>query len=102
MVLPKKQVLRRKEKKKKSAESALVLTTMHDEMSVSKDARNKPEPIVYYDHMKGCVEIIDLLSCINTSRMKTRLWPLNANFFLCDTVRTNAPTFFNEINGQKL
>ena len=66
-------MLRRKEKKKKSTKIALVLTTMHDEMRVSKDARNKPEPILYYDHMKGCVDIIDLLSCIKTTRMKTRL-----------------------------
>ena len=55
-----KQVLRRKEKKKKSTKSALVLTAMHDEMSVSKDERNKPEPIVYSDHMKGCVDINDM------------------------------------------
>ena len=64
--------MRRKEKKKKRTKIALVLTTMHDEMKVSKGARNKPEPIVYYDHMKRCVDIIDLFSCINTTRMKTR------------------------------
>ena len=65
-------MLRRKEKKKKSTKIALKLPTMHDEMRVSKDARNKPEPILYYDLMKRCVDIIDLLSCINTTIMKTR------------------------------
>ena len=54
--------------------------------------------MVHYDHMKESMDIIDLLSCMNTTRMKTRRYSLNVNFFFCDTVRTNALTLFKSID----
>ena len=90
------------DKKNKGTKIVLALTTMHDEMRVSKDKRKKPEPLVYYDHMKGGVDVIDLVSIRATTRAKTERWTLNANWFLCDTVKTNAKTLYNEINGKNL
>ena len=69
---------------------------------MSKDERRKPAPIVYYDHMKGGVDIVDLLSTMLSTRSKNRCWPLNANFFTCDMVRTNARTIYNECNNVNL
>ena len=51
------------DKKKKGTKVVLFLSTMHDEMHISRDERKKPAPIVYYDHMKGGgVDVVDLLS----------------------------------------
>lgn len=90
------------DKKKKGTKIVLFLTTMHDTVLVSHDERVKPAPIVYYDHMKGGVDIVDLLSCMNSTRFKTPRWTMNALAFLLDTVRTNARTLYNEINNTKL
>ena len=46
----------------KKTNMVLLLSTMHDEMRVSKDQRAKVHPIVYYDHMKGGVDVEDLIS----------------------------------------
>ena len=98
----KKMLISYPDKKKKGTKMVLALMTMFDEMRVSKDLRTKPEPLVYYDHMKGGVDVIDLVSLGATTRAKTKRWTLNANWFLCDTLKTNAKTLFNEINSEKL
>ena len=90
------------DKKKKGTKVVLALSTMHDEMRISKDERKKPAPIVYYDHMKGGVAIVDLLSTMLSTRFQTKRWPCNANFFICDSVRTNARTVYNECNRLNL
>ena len=90
------------DKKKTGKKNVLFLSTMYDEVRVSQDARTKPQPIVYYDHMKGGVDVVDLVSTGVSTRFKTRRWTMNANAFLCDTIKTNARTLYNEINGKKL
>ena len=90
------------DKKKSGKKNVLFLTTMYDEIRVSKDQRVKPQPIVYYDHMKGGVDVVDLVSIGASTRSKTKRWTLNANSFICDTTKTNARTLYNEINNKKL
>ena len=90
------------DKKKNGTKIVLALTTMYDEMRVPKGKRKKPEPLVYYDHMKGSVDVVDLVSIGAITRAKTKRWTLNANWFLCDTVKTNAKTLYNEVNGKNL
>ena len=84
-------------KKKKDTEIVLLLTTMHDEVHVTKDERKKPSPILYYDHIKGEVDVVDLCSTILTTRSKNKRWVLNATFFILDTGRTNPKILYNEI-----
>ena len=43
-----------------------------------------------YDHTKGGVDVFDLLSTNHSTRMKSRIWPLNAFAFILDTFRSNA------------
>ena len=49
------------DEKKSGTKVVLALTTMFDTMRVSKDQRKKTEPLVYYDHMKGGVDVVDLV-----------------------------------------
>ena len=60
------------EKKSKGSKVVLFVTTMFDEMRVSKDLRLKPQPIVYYDPMKGGVDIVDQLSSSVTTHSKNK------------------------------
>ena len=68
----------------------IALTTMHATMRVSKDERRKPEALVYYDYMKGGVDVVDLVSTMLSTRVKNKHWPLNAL------------TLYNEINRERL
>ena len=57
--------------KKTGAKVVLTLTTMFV-MRVSKDQRKKPEPLVYHDHMKRGIDVVDLvpLSALMRTKMK--------------------------------
>ena len=49
-------------KKKLEKKNIICLTTMHDRVKVTKDQRSKPQVIVIYDHTKGGLDVVDLLS----------------------------------------
>ena len=89
------------DEKKPGTKVVLALTAMFDTMCVSKDQMKKTEPLVYYDHMKGGVDVVDLVSIGASTRAKTKRWALYALYFLCDTVKSNAKTLY-EVNGKKL
>ena len=69
---------------------------MHGGVRVTKDERKKPNIRTFHDHTKGCVDVVDLVSSHNTTKMKVKRWPLNFLAFLLDTVRTNAKTILAE------
>ena len=84
------------DKKKKGKKNIVVLKTMHTSVGVTKDQRVKPSVHTFYDHTKGWVDVVDLVSSHNTTKMKNRRWPINALAFVLDTVRTNAKTMLAE------
>ena len=53
------------DKKKKGKKNILALTTMHNR---EVDERKKPHALVFYDHNKGGVDVVDLIS----AKMSTR------------------------------
>ena len=79
-------------KKKKGKKNILTLTTMHNQVKLSVDERKKPHALVFYDHTKGGVDVVDLISAKMSTRMKTRRWTLNVFAFMLDTACTNAKT----------
>ena len=56
------------DKKKKGKKNTLVLTTMHNQAKLSVDEKKKPHALVFYDHNKGGVDVVDLIS----AKMSTR------------------------------
>ena len=89
------------DKKKSGKKNAIVLSSMHDTVKVTQDQRKKPQVHSMYDHTKGGVDVVDLLSSTHSTRMKSKRWPLNAFAFVLDTSRTNAKTILQD-NGVKL
>ena len=80
------------DKKKSGKKNIIALTTMHDKVKVTNDQRCKLHVLVMYDHTKGGVDVVDLISTHHLTRIKSKRWPLNAFAFILDTVRTNAKT----------
>ena len=78
--------------KEKDQHGFFLFLTMHDEMRVSKDHKAKPQPKVYYDHMKDGVDAVDLMSAMASKREKNKCWTMNALFYMLDTVSTNCRT----------
>ena len=60
------------DKKKKGKKNILALTTMHNQVKLSVDERKKPHALVFYDHTKGGVDVVDLISAKMSTRMKAR------------------------------
>ena len=84
------------DKKKKEKKNILALTTMHNQVKLSVDEKKKHHALVFYDHTKGGVDVVDLISAKMLTRMKTRRWTLNVFTFMLDTARTNAKTIVKE------
>lgn len=86
------------DKKKSGLKNVVVLTTMHEDVKVTRDKRRKPQVHSLYDHTKGGVDVVDLISSNSSTRIKSKRWPLNALAFILDTVRTNSMTILKD-NG---
>ena len=62
---------------KKKTNMVLLLLTIQYEVRVSKDLQAKPQPIVSYDHMKGWVDVVDLISAMASTPVKNKCWAMN-------------------------
>ena len=60
------------DKRKAGKKNIVVLTTMHTSVSATKDQRVKPNVHTFYDHTKGVVDVVDLVSTQNATKMKNR------------------------------
>ena len=69
---------------------------MLDSVKVTNDQRKKPQIHSMYDHTKGGVDVVDLLSTSHSTRIKSKRWPINAFAFILDTCRTNAKTILQD------
>ena len=84
------------DKKRKGKKNIIALTTMHNQVKLSVDERKKTHALVFYDHTKGRVDVVDLISAKMSTRMMTRRWTLNVLAFMLDTARANAKTMVKE------
>ena len=84
------------DKKKSGKKNAILLSTMHDSVKVANDQRKKPQIHSMYDHTKGDIDVVDLLSTSHSTRIKPKRWPINTFAFILDTCRTNAKTILQD------
>lgn len=61
---------------------------MKDELQLSSDQRSKPQPVVYYDYMKGEVDNIDLLAVWFPLDQRINGGLSITNVFILDTVKS--------------
>ena len=85
-------------KKKSGKKNVLVLSTMHKSVLTSKDERQKPHIICFYDRTKGGVDVMDMMAGTYSSRYKSRRWTANVLAYMLDTARTNGHTIMKETN----
>ena len=86
------------DKKMSWMKNVMLLTTMHDKKKVKQSKCRKSQVHVMYDHTKGGVDVVDLLSTMHSTRTKCKRWPINTLAFLLDTARTNGKTILKD-NG---
>ena len=60
------------DKKKSRKKNVVVLTLMHDNVRVIKDKRRKLQVHTFYDHTKGGVDVVDLISSNCSTRIKSK------------------------------
>ena len=59
------------DKKRSGKKNATVLSVMHDHVKITKDQQKKPSLRLIYDHTKEGVDVVDLLSTANSTRIKS-------------------------------
>ena len=84
------------DKKKSGNRNIIDLTTLHDTVKVSNNKRSKPQVLIKYNHTKGGIDIVDLLSTDHTIRIKWKRWLLDAFSFILDMVKTNSKTMLSD------
>ena len=90
------------DKKKSGKKNVIVLSTMHDSVKVTNNQRKKSQIHSMYDHTKGGIDVVDLLSISHSTRIKSMIWPINAFAFILDTCRTNATRIVLQDNSKPL
>ena len=68
-------------KKKSGRRNILRFSTMHDDVSVSKDEYLKRNTICFCDKIKGTVDVVDRKIGKYTTKMKTKM--VNEYFYQC-------------------
>ena len=71
---------------KKKNRAVLLLSTMHNNVSVTNDEEKKPEINIFYNETKGGVDCLDMLVHNYMSKRQTGRWPLSYFFNLVDAV----------------
>ena len=84
--------------KRSGKRNVLVLSTMHNDVKITKDARRKPHVIAFYDRTKGGVDVMDMISGHFTTKFKTRRWTMNTLAYMLDTAKTNSFTIFRDFH----
>ena len=60
------------DKKESGKKNVFVLSTMHDSVKVTNNQRKKPQIRNMYDHTKGGVDVVDLLSTSHSIRINSK------------------------------
>ena len=60
------------DKKKSGKKNLIVLSSIHDSVKVTKAQRKKPRFHAMYDHTKGGVDVVDLLSTSHSTCIKCK------------------------------
>ena len=70
----------------KKNKAVLLLSTMHNSISVTDDDEKKPEINIFYNETKGGVDCLDMLVHNYMSKRQTRRWPMSFFHNLVDVV----------------
>ena len=87
--------------KKSDKKNLIVLSTIHYNVKITKDQQKKLSVHTMCGHMKGGIDITDLLSTTHSTQIKSRRCPLNTLALILDTCLSNVKTTLQD-NGIKL
>ena len=84
------------DKKTSGLKNVIALTAMHNDVRVTKNGKLETAVLKFYDHKKGSVDVIDLISSHSSTRMKSAKWTINTLASVLDTIGTTAYTIMRE------
>ena len=89
------------DKKKSGKKNVIVLSTIHDNVKITKDQWKKPSVHTMHDRTKGGINVVNILSTTHSTWIKSRRWALYPLGFILETYHSNAKTIMQD-NGIKL
>lgn len=82
--------------KDKPVRNLIMLSTQHEDDSVSDDDKHKPDIVTFYNSSKGGVDSVDQMARNYTVKRGTKRWPMTVFYTLLDIVCINAYTLYIE------
>ncbi|GBP55934.1 ATP-dependent DNA helicase PIF1 [Eumeta japonica] len=86
----------------KPNKNVLMLSTMHQDITISSSSKKKPETVLFYNSTKYGVDVVDSMSRKYTVKAASRRWPVHTFYNLLDLAAINAWVLYKIINNSKI
>lgn len=86
----------------KPNKNVLILSTMHQDITISPSSKRKPETVLFYNSTKYGVDVVDSMSRKYTVKAASRRWPVHTFYNLLDLAAINAWVLYKIINNSKI
>ena len=76
----------------KASRSVFILSSLHDDVSVqqNENQKKKPETVIFYNHNKVAIDVVDQMIRKYSTRSACRRWPLHVLFNILDIALSNS------------
>lgn len=85
----------------KKNKNVLLLSSLHNSVSIENSEKKKPETITYYNQTKYGVDIVDQMIRLYTTKSGSRRWPMHVFYNVLDISAINAWILYKEVTGKK-
>lgn len=86
----------------KPKKNVIILSSMHPDISVGSDEKQKPETIDFYNSTKYGVDVVDQMTRKYTVKAGSRRWPMQVFYNVLDLAAINAWILFNEVSKKNI
>jgi hypothetical protein len=86
----------------KPSKSVAILSTFNDVIDITDGPKRKPNTIVFYNHNKVGVDIVEEMARKLTTKVPCRRWPVNVFFNVLDLGCINAWILYKSLTNRKI
>ena len=80
----------------------LILSTMHNDITIADNAKKTPETVSSYNETKYGVDILDQMAKKYTCRIGTQRWPIHSFQNTLDLAAINAWILYKEVTNENI
>ena len=83
----------------KTSKSVLLLSSLHEDVQVhmNENPKKKPETVMFYNHNKVAIDVVDQMLRKYSTRTASRRWPLHVLFNIIDMALSNSWIIYKNV-----